>query len=51
MRCGAQRYWAEFYLDHEKKRKIVTARTPAEARKILRAKYGEAIQITSVMKK
>lgn len=51
MRCGARRYEAVFVMEEEEKTKTVIARSPAEARKTLRANYGEEIYIKSVIKK
>lgn len=50
MRCGARKYQAEFIKNKNFKRKEVIARTPAEARKILRSTYGRDIEVLSVVK-
>lgn len=48
MRCGAKRFHAEIEIEGEKKMLSLVARTPAEARKYIRRKYGELTQIISV---
>jgi len=51
MRCGAKRYIVEVKENGEKLIKDIVARTPAEARKKFRAKYGEQSEIISVREK
>jgi len=51
MRCGAKRYLVELEEDNTKRIKSVTARTPAQARKTIRSKYGPETRIISVREK
>lgn len=48
MICGAQRYHVKTKENGEVQHEYVTARTPAEARKILRQKLGRDLEILSV---
>lgn len=48
MRCGAKRFQAEIEVNGEREIKSLTARTPAEARKYIRRKYGQATKILFV---
>lgn len=48
MRCGAKCFHVEIEIDEEKVIKPVNARTPAEARKTVRRKYGAEAPILSV---
>lgn len=48
MRCGAKRYIVRAILHGEEREERIPARTPAEARKIYRSKYGRDIEIISV---
>lgn len=48
MRCGAKCFIVQYELDGETKSMAVTTRTPAEARKVLRAETngkGKVIQV------
>ncbi|MFA8439876.1 hypothetical protein [Pueribacillus sp. YX66] len=48
MRCGAKRFLVEVEADGGKQYKTVIARTPAEARKMVRLKCGDQIHVISV---
>lgn len=48
MKCGAKRYLVEIEVDGEKQIKSALARTPAEARKNFRKKYGAETHILVV---
>lgn len=49
MRCGTKRYLAKFVVNGKEREKIIFARTPQDARKILRRKYGGETWIDSVV--
>ncbi|MFS0864858.1 hypothetical protein [Fredinandcohnia sp. 179-A 10B2 NHS] len=49
MRCGAKCFLVELEVNGEKQSKIVTARTPVDARKTIRLEYGGDAQILSVV--
>ncbi|MBP2258777.1 hypothetical protein [Virgibacillus alimentarius] len=51
MRCGAKCFLVQIEANGENQMKFVNARTPAEARKIFRRKYGTGAQILSVREK
>lgn len=48
MRCGAKCFLVEIEKDNEQRRKYVTARTPAGARKVIRSAFGENVTILTV---
>lgn len=48
MMCGAKCFIVEMQKNDETKEKMVTARTPAAARKTIRSKYGKETKISSV---
>jgi len=48
MVCGSKRYDAQVEVEGEVYAETVTARTPAEARKALRRKYGKSAHIITV---
>ncbi|WP_338473064.1 hypothetical protein R4Z10_10255 [Niallia sp. XMNu-256] len=48
MQCGAECFVVEIEVNGEKRTKQVKARTPAAARKTIRTKYGEEINILTV---
>lgn len=51
MRCGAKCFLVKIEADEGEQISCVIARTPAEARKNFRAKYGAASPILSVCEK
>lgn len=51
MRCGATCFIVEIVGNGEKTVKEVTARTPAEARKIIRREYGRETNVLKVKQK
>jgi hypothetical protein len=51
LRCGAKCFHVETEVHGEKLIKSVRARTPAEARKTIRGKYGEETPILSARKR
>ncbi len=51
MRCGAKCFIVEIETSTGRITKRVNARTPAGARKVIRATYEDIIQITSVLEK
>lgn len=48
MVCGSKRYVVDAIINEEEQNVRVPARTPAEARKKFRAKYGETAKIIVV---
>lgn len=48
MRCGTKRYIVKALVKNREVEVRIPARTPAEARKIFRTKYGTEIDILSV---
>jgi len=48
MVCGSKRYDAQVEMEGQIYVETVTARTPAEARKALRRKYGKSAHIITV---
>jgi len=48
MMCGSRCFLVEMKLDGIKVVKRVTARTPVGARKVIRGKYGDVVEILSV---
>jgi len=50
MRCGAKCFLAKFEIDGKMMTKSVITRTPAEARRTIRSKYGEDTDIIWVRK-
>lgn len=48
MRCGTKRYIVRAILDDEETEEVVPARSPADARKVYRAKYGRDTEILQV---
>jgi len=48
MVCGSKRYQAQVKYEGSVHNEMVTARTPAEARKAIRRKYGRAANILTV---
>lgn len=48
MVCGSKRYDARVEIEGQTYNETVTARTPAEARKALRRRYGKTIDIITV---
>ena len=48
MQCGAKRFVVRFYDGEIERTEKVTARTPALARKVIRANCGEHITIHTV---
>lgn len=51
MQCGAKCFYVEINKDGVNDIKKVISRTPVTARKTIRKKYGEAVDIISVQKK
>lgn len=51
MMCGAKCFLVEIELNDTKYVKEVTARTPVNARKVIRGKYGAEVEILSVREK
>ncbi|WP_246943403.1 hypothetical protein [Bacillus pinisoli] len=49
MRCGTRCFTVEMEVNGEKHVKIVTARTPVEARKTIRIEYGADAKIVTVL--
>lgn len=49
MMCGSKCFLVEIEVDGEKKTKRVNARTPVNARKVVRGKYGEDAVILSAV--
>lgn len=48
MRCGAKCFQVQMDIDGKEEIKSTNARTPAEARKFIRAQLGEKVRILSV---
>ncbi|PYF08318.1 hypothetical protein [Ureibacillus chungkukjangi] len=48
MRCGSKCFLVEYEVNGEKQTKSIIARSPVEARKTIRYKYGSEPQILSV---
>jgi len=48
MVCGSKRYYAKVKQEGKIYTKSVSARTPAEARKAIRQKYGKGAEIMTV---
>ena len=51
MQCGSKCFIVEFVKDGQTFIKPVTSRTPINARKVIRKKYGEGVQIISAVQK
>ncbi|MDY0409752.1 hypothetical protein ACFFIS_14785 [Virgibacillus soli] len=51
MRCGAKCFIVNLELRDRKKTTSVIVRSPAEARKSIRKKYGSDVEILSVIEK
>lgn len=48
MRCGAKCFFVEFEIDGEIQSQSIAARTPVEARKMIRLTYGQGPRILTV---
>lgn len=48
MRCGEKCFLVHIDMDGEEQTQFINARSPAEARKTLRKRYGKALEILSV---
>jgi len=51
MRCGAKCFQVVLEIDNKRINREVNARTPANARKIIKQQYGEAAKIHSAIAK
>ena len=50
MKCGSKCFIVEMEVNGEIQRKQVTARTPVDARKVIRLEYGKQAAILTVKK-